>query len=151
MKKIELRPNGTKLVHTVNEQPPETDQSFGKECDINHIVKKFIKTGQITHLARRQGFYGDQSQIPDFQTAMDTVTKAQQAFDELPAHIRKRFANSPHELMQFLQDPKNQDEAISLGLMEMVETPQQAPQSTTNQTTTKPAPASGEPTPVPTP
>ena len=80
MKKIELRPNGTKLVHTVNELPPETDQSFGKECDINHIVKKFIKTGQITHLARRQGFYGDQSQIPDFQTAMDTVTKAQQTF-----------------------------------------------------------------------
>lgn len=151
MKKIELRPNGTKLVHTVNEQPSETDQSFGKECDINHIVKKFIKTGQITHLARRQGFYGDQSQIPDFQNAMDTVTKAQQAFDALPAHLRKRFANSPQELVEFLKDPKNREEAITLGLLEKTETPLQAQETTTTSTTTKTAPASGEPTPAPTP
>ena len=42
MKKVTKLPNGRILVKTINEEKDETDQSFAKECDINHIVKKFI-------------------------------------------------------------------------------------------------------------
>lgn len=116
MKIIEKRANGTTRVYTKNDEPSLTDQSWAKDCDVNNIIAKYIKTGQISHLAKHQGQYADVSAIPDLQSALDQVTKAQQAFDDLPSNLRKRFGNSPVEMVNFLSDPKNDQEAISLGL-----------------------------------
>lgn len=119
-KYVYLRPDGkTKKVFTINEEVDKADQSFKKECDVNEIIRKFTKTGQVTHLRGTQGVYADVSQVPDLHTAMITVTQAQQAFDALPSDIRKRFANSPTEMIEFLKDPKNEREAIKLGLLEL--------------------------------
>lgn len=59
--------------------------------------------------------FADVSDVPDLLVAMDTMTRAQADFDSLPSHIRKRFGNSPIELVDFLNDPQNDDEAIKLG------------------------------------
>lgn len=117
MKKIEIRKNGTKRVFTVNEEPSKTDPSWKDECDANNIMANYIKTGQIRHLAKAQGLYADVSEIPDLGTALDQVTKAQFAFDSLPSDLRSRFGNSPISFIQFLQDDKNKDEAIKLGII----------------------------------
>ena len=61
--------------------------------------------------------YGDFVDIPDFQSAMNAVIGAQRSFDALPANVRKRFANSPQALMEFMSDPENRDEAVRLGLV----------------------------------
>lgn len=116
MKIIQLRKNGTRRVFTNNKEISKTDQSFVKECDINEIIKKFNKTGQIAHLAKNQGAFADISEIPDLLEAMSTVTTAQQTFNFLPAELRKRFGNSPVEMVNFLQDTRNDEEAIKLGL-----------------------------------
>lgn len=116
MKIISKRPNGSVRVVTRNEEPSKTDQSFLKETDINHIVSKFLKTGQMDTPRVGQGVYADITQFHDLPTAMNQVTKAQEAFDALPAKVRERFGNSPLQMVQFLQDPKNDDEAIKLGL-----------------------------------
>lgn len=116
MKIIETRPNGTKRVYTKNDQPSKTDQSFKMDCDVNFIVNKFTKTGQITHLAKNQGQYADVSEIPDLAGALATVTHAQLTFDSLPAELRVRFGNSPVEMVNFLKDPANLEESIKLGL-----------------------------------
>lgn len=123
MKIVEMRPNGTKRVYTVNDGPDMTDQSFKDDADVNFIVKKYLKTGQITHLSQRIGRYMDVSELPDLQTALTTVHNAQAAFMELPAELRKEFDNDPVKLVSFLQDPANKEKAIELGLVEKPITP----------------------------
>lgn len=101
---------------TKNTLPSKTDQSFKNDCDVNFIMSRFLKTGQVTHLAKRQGVYADVSEIKDLHESMIQVTQAQEAFNMLPAHLRERFQNSPVEMLRFLQNPKNDSEAIELGL-----------------------------------
>lgn len=124
MKKIETRANGTKRVYTVNEEPSKTDQSFKDEVNVNNIISKFNKTGQISHLAKKQGMYADLSTIEDLHTSLTQVVQAQEAFDSLPAELRRRFGNSPVEMVNFLQDPANDQEAVKLGLKQYQSIPQ---------------------------
>lgn len=117
MQKVEKRANGSKKITTINEEPSLTQQSFKDETNIVHIMKKYHAGQQITHLARNQGRYADLSEIKDYQTSLQTVINAKQAFGILPSEIRKRFLNDPQELLSFLSDPNNRDEAIKLGLI----------------------------------
>ena len=94
-----------------------TKQSFAKECDINHIMAKYQKTGAITHFAKHSPQYG----IADgqtFQDAMNLVCEAQEMFNELPSSIRSRFGNDPAAFLDFVNDEGNADEMIKLGLIE---------------------------------
>jgi len=116
MKKIELRPNGTKRVYTVNEEPSLTDGSQLQDTDVNVIMNRVLKTRDESILKQRQGQYADVSQIPNLGEAMMQVKEAEDAFSSLPASIRRRFGNSPVEMVSFLQDPQNDPEAIRLGL-----------------------------------
>lgn len=117
MKVIEKRKNGSIRVYTVNNEPSMTDQQFKDDCDVNFIVNKFTKTGHLTHLAKFQGMYADVSAIPDLAEAMQIVSTAQTAFDTLPAELRSRFGNSPVNMVEFVNDVNNKDEAIKLGLI----------------------------------
>lgn len=123
MKKIEeIRSQDGKLIRkrvfTVNEDPSLTDQSQAKEADINEIIRKFERTGQITHLAKNRGIYADLSMLTDLQTAMEEVKFAEEAFMTIPADIRAKFDNDPTKLISFLANPANDDEAIKLGFKE---------------------------------
>lgn len=115
MKIVEMRKNKRKRVYTINKQASKTDQSFKEDCDVNLIVQRWLKTGQISHLAKNQGVYADATLIPDLQDAMSTVAVATQAFDNLPAKVRERFGNSPVALMNFLSVKENYDEGVKLG------------------------------------
>lgn len=137
MKKIEVRKDGKKRVYTVNEEPSKTDQSFQTECDVNHIVQKYLKTGRINHLARMQGQFADVSEIPDLLEAIKTVTSAQQTFDELPAELRRKFGNSPVNMVEYLQDPSNDIEAVKLGLKEYPPTNEIRGEATTQEAVAK--------------
>lgn len=103
------------------------DQSFKDEADINRIMKRYEVTGVMldpTLRVQRVPRYEDISQMPeDFLEANVRVMKAKEAFDELPAAVRDRFANSPYELMMFLSNEANRDEAIKLGLVPPKEKP----------------------------
>lgn len=103
--------------------PKETkaQQHFKDECDINIIMKKYKRSGLIDHVNRYQGTYSDLSNPVDYQTAMQIVIDAQEAFESLPGNIRKRFGNDPEEFLQFVNDEANIDEMRSLGLLPAVE------------------------------
>lgn len=131
MKKIEII-GKRKRVYTVNDEPSMTDQSFKEQADANSVIKKYAKTGIWPQ--PRQGQYQDLSEIPDLLQALQTVTQAQQSFEALPSEIRKRFGNSPTNLVEFLQDSQNDEEAIKLNLKQRIKA-----DTTTIQTTT-PAP-----------
>ena len=95
-----------------------TKQAMKKDCDINEILRKYNKTGVITHLANSEGQYGDFSEVTGYQDAMQAVLDAKDMFMELPSYLRKRFGNNPESLLAFLNDSDNLDEAIELGLVE---------------------------------
>lgn len=102
----------------INFDPKEgrTKQSFKDECDINNIVKRYETLGQLPDLIKADPRYGDFSSVPDYQTSIMIVQKAQEQFDVLPSRVRERFANDPERFLAFAQDPKNAREMVSMGL-----------------------------------
>lgn len=95
-----------------------TKQSFRDECDVNNIMARFEATGNISHLAMGTPRYGDFSDCLDYQTSLNRLQEAQESFMALPAPLRARFQNDPGRLLDFLNDPQNRSEAVSLGLID---------------------------------
>lgn len=91
-------------------------QQFAEECDINTIVKRFGLTGEMPENVRVPQ-YGDFSGIGDYQSALNAVRDAEESFMELPAHIRARFGHDPQQLLEFVADGRNLEEARRLGLV----------------------------------
>lgn len=94
-----------------------TKQAFKDECDINRVMKKYEKTGVITHVNRFSGRYGDFISAPDYQAACNAVLAAQDMFMTLPSKVRARFENDPRAFLEFAQNPDNVDEMRELGLL----------------------------------
>lgn len=94
-----------------------TKQSFKNETDINRIIGKYRRTGLIDHVNRYQGRYSDLSNPVDYQTALNVLIAADDAFSSLPSDVRKKFSNSPHEFLTFVSDPANADALVDMGLM----------------------------------
>lgn len=95
-----------------------TQQHFKRECDINNIMAKYQKTGLITHYKEHGPRYGDFIGFQDYQTSMNQILDANEAFESLPATVRKRFQNDPSRFLEFIQDADNVDEMIEMGLAE---------------------------------
>lgn len=91
-------------------------QQFKEECDINTLMKKYEKSGVISHLARSQPWYGDVSEMVDYHTAAGVVLAAEDAFSSLPASLRARFQNDAGQFMDFVVDPRNREELEKMGL-----------------------------------
>lgn len=117
-----------------------TQQHFAEEVDINTIVRRFNLTGQLPE-AVAMPTYADFEEIFDFQTAMNTIRAAQEAFMAMPHPIRTRFHNDPAEFVAFCSDPENRPEAAKMGLVE------RKPEGEPSPTTPPAASPSGLPTP----
>ncbi len=96
--------------------PGRTKQSFLDECDINFIMNKWKRSGELPPGNPRPPSYGDFSNVDDYLQAQNAIAEADQAFGALPSWIRARFQNDPAELLAFIEDPRNQAEADKLGL-----------------------------------
>lgn len=93
-----------------------TKQAFKDECDINQILRKVQKTGMIEHLAEGEPFYGDVSDIVDYKEALNVVANANDLFMKMSPEIRERFSNDPAQLIEFLDNKENLEEAVELGI-----------------------------------
>lgn len=101
-------------LHCMDES--RAQQHMKDEVDINTIVKNFGLTGQLPTDVRVP--LGDEFQdITDFHTAVTKITQAREGFMKLPADIRTRFNNDPGNLINFLEDPNNRDEAVRMGIV----------------------------------
>lgn len=116
---MEIRKN---LVHEPSEgltclDPSRTQGQFKDDCDINIIIDRYVKSG-VPIPPAPEAQYMDLSSMPaDFGEMCNIINKAEEAFAALPAKVRDRFDNNPTEMVKFLQDEKNKDEAIKLGLV----------------------------------
>lgn len=100
---------------------------FAKRSDIKDIVARYKKTGMIENVRRQQPVFADVSSLGDFHVVAGKLAMASQAFAQLPAVVRKRFDNKPSELIAFIQDKANLDEAIKLGLVAKKDPPKVDP------------------------
>lgn len=97
--------------------PSKTKQEPKNACDINKIVARALRGQAIMNLNNKPGRFGDVSEVPDYATALRVVKRAEELFSSLPALVRKRFQNDPAEMLEFVKDSKNADEAKALGLL----------------------------------
>jgi len=104
-----------------------TNQSDKDGADINKIMERYEKTGLLPDFGRTP-CYGDFSGILDYHALQNTLAKASEAFDLLPAGIRFRFGNDPANLIDFLHNTDNDEEAVKLGLKDasVLKKPEQA-------------------------
>ena len=114
---ITRRPNGTIRVTQMFPEETLTQQQFAEETNVNKIMAKYKKTRMITHINSSTGVYADLTKLDSFQTAQETVLKATNAFMDLPSEVRNHFNNDPGQLIEFLKDKNNKEEAIKLGLI----------------------------------
>lgn len=101
-----------------------TKQSFKKECDINNILKRYMKTGLIDHINKHQGVYTDLSTSTEYHEAMNIIMEANDSFSLLPSEIRNKFNNDPAQFLDFVSNPDNRQEMAELGLLNPPEIPQ---------------------------
>lgn len=94
-----------------------TVQADRDDADINKIVSRFQKSGQLPPSLKGEPFYGDVSEFGDLQQSMLKVQEAQDLFMQFPAEVRERFENNPVNLIDFLADEGNRKEAEELGLV----------------------------------
>jgi phage internal scaffolding protein len=97
-------------------EPTLAQQHAKDETDINTIVRRFGLTGELPNNVRVPR-YGDFTMVSDYQTAMNMVMEANEAFMQLPAEVRSRFNNDPGALVDFISDESNRAEAAKLGLV----------------------------------
>jgi phage internal scaffolding protein len=101
--------NGEKMISC-------TEQHHKNDCDVNIILRKYDKTGLITHVNNAVKIYGDYSEVNEYQENLNMVISAQNAFNELPSNIRKKFVNNPGQFFEFATNPENLPEMVKLGL-----------------------------------
>lgn len=108
--------------------PSLTQQNFQKECDINNIMRRFNKTGVLSHENPAKPGYGDFTGFDDYHSSMNKILEAQDSFMTVDATIRARFHNDPGEFLEFTTNPDNAEELIKLGLATRTEdAPQRDP------------------------
>lgn len=99
------------------DEPSLTIQSAKDECDINLIIDRANK-GIMPAVNQSQPRFADVSDVGDYQHALNVVMEADEAFMSLPSAVRDRFGNDPAQLLEFLGDDRNRDEAVKLGLID---------------------------------
>jgi phage internal scaffolding protein len=103
-----------------NQKIGRTEQHHKSDVDINNILRKYDKTGLIVHVNKAVADYGDYTEVNEYKENLNAVMNAQNMFNELPSHIRKRFANDPGEFIEFVTNPDNAQEMVDLGLADAV-------------------------------
>ena len=73
--------------------PTKTQQHLAAEADINNILAKFLKTGEINTVGQPQ--YMDIAELTDLQDVIVTSAQVEEAWNALPAAVRN-----------ILRDPK---------------------------------------------
>lgn len=101
--------------------PSLTVQSEKDRTDVHNILNRYVATGDLGYFGignPAKPFYGDFSVAPDFQQSMNLQVQAREYFDSLPSQMRLQFRNDYREMIRFLGNDENQEQAIKMGLLE---------------------------------
>ena len=79
-------------------------------------MARFGKSGLLPQRTQMPT-YGDFSNSLDFHQAQNRLIQARKDFMSLPSGVRKEFDNDPGQLVEFINDPENLQEAQDMGLL----------------------------------
>lgn len=111
------RSNGSFIIDKTFTERSKTDETLLDEVNVNSIMAKFKKTGQLTHLSQRIMKYADMSNITTLGDALDIITKSREDFLQLPSEIRAKFGNDPIQFVEYVNNPENFEELTEMGLL----------------------------------
>lgn len=83
--------------------------------NLNNLIAKHGVNNLQGHTQEPK--FMDLSNIPSFHEMQNKVADIQQRFMRLPPQIRSRFHNKVENMGKYLSDPKNNQEAYELGLI----------------------------------
>ncbi|AXH74077.1 MAG: internal scaffolding protein [Microviridae sp.] len=115
-------------------------QQFAEDADINTIVRRFGISGKLPENVRMPS-YGDFTGVDDYRSALDAIEAAKASFMALPGHVRARFDHDPGAFVDFCDDPRNLQEAKTLGLVTMPPPGEATPGGPTSEASPPPASA----------
>lgn len=104
-------------VHPELDDELVTKQSHKDECDIYKILKQFQKTGVLAHIARQAPRYEDLPDQSDYQSALNIMIQAENAFDSLPAAVRNEYGNDPAEFLGAFNTEAGRARLTDLGII----------------------------------
>jgi len=105
-----------RLAISFPENSPHTKQEFKAEADINTIMARYNRTGELPQINLVAPQYLDVTGM-DFHAHMNAIREAQNLFDSLPSQVRNRFQNDPGSFIDFCGDPDNRPELAKMGLL----------------------------------
>lgn len=121
VKKYFLDDDGEPLAEILVEQCHKDD------CDINKIIGRYDRHGVLNTVNEAKKWYGDFTEVNEFQQAQELVAKGKTYFEELPSEVRNKFRNDPGNFLEFASDPRNNKEMVKLGLATEIIEPEEKP------------------------
>ncbi|AXL15177.1 internal scaffolding protein [Microviridae sp.] len=86
-----------------------TKQSFREECDMNNIISKFHRTGELPlNFSNVEAQYGV-APTQDLKEALDTIQNLKNEFNDLSEKDKERFEGSYVKYAEFLDEFENFD------------------------------------------
>ena len=79
-------------------------------------MARFIKTGTIQHLNHARPHFGF-APSSDFRESLEIISRAEEAFSELPSDIRADFDNDPGQFLAFVENKDNIPQMADYGLL----------------------------------
>lgn len=142
-----IRPDGSlRIQQDFSNCPTMAEQHTAHLTNINYLMEKYRPDELAAYIAARNQYRQeikghDFSSEPSMQDAKNIIYESKQAFLDLPSDVRNHF-QSHLEFLKFIDNPKNTEKMIRLGIL----TPRQIDAIAIPDTTSKP-----DSTPAPTP
>lgn len=93
----------------VCDEETRTQQQFREECDINTIVERFGITGELPTDVRVP-LQAEFLEVFDYQSSLNKLIEADEAFMQYPANVRAEFQNDAGKFVEYVSDPNPDDE-----------------------------------------
>lgn len=94
--------------------PGLTEQSHKDSCDITYILSQHVRMGGIPPMPEQA--FQDFTNVPDYQTCLNTVLQINTLFEQLPLEARVAYDHNPAKFMAAVEDPMHRDTLIKLGV-----------------------------------
>jgi hypothetical protein len=107
---------------TINNQPSMTKPEYESDLEINSIMARYVKTGQVP-VGKIAGVFQDLSIPLDFDLAQDKIIQARALFLDLPMDVKDEFRTAD-ELLKAFNSPRGRSKLVSLGILDEKQEPQ---------------------------
>lgn len=106
-----------RVVVVYPEDEGRTQQHFKEETDVNYIMARYQKSGDLALLNRVKTEFGEFEQFQDLSRYTSRVARAEEAFSKLPQRIQKEFDWQPANLLAALDDESKKSYLQDLGVL----------------------------------